>query len=82
MLYKLKLNIVLKVVLPAKAKGGNLSVFKESKSYRPFSYSWAAEAAQRHSIDMMWDVHQIVLQDDIQQYYSKDGLKTATVNHE
>lgn len=60
----------------------DLSVFKESKSYRPFSYSWAAEAAQRHSIDMFWDVHQLNLQDDIQQYYSKDGLKTATVSHE
>lgn len=59
-----------------------MSVFKESKSYRPFIYSWAAEAAQRHSIDMFWDVHQINLQDDIQQYYSKDGLKTATVSHE
>lgn len=59
-----------------------MSVFKESKSYRPFMYSWAAEAAQKHSIDMFWDVHQVNLQDDIQQYFSKDGLKTATVSHE
>lgn len=59
-----------------------MSVFKESKSYRPFMYSWAAEAAQKHSIDMFWDVHQVNLQDDIQQYFSKEGLKTATVSHE
>lgn len=59
-----------------------MSVFKESKSYRPFTYSWAAEAAQKHSIDMFWDVHQLNLQDDIQQYFSKEGLKTATVSHE
>lgn len=59
-----------------------MSVFKESKSYRPFQYAWAAEAAQRHSVDMFWDVHQINLQDDIQQYYSKDGLKTKDISHE
>lgn len=59
-----------------------MSVFKESKAYRPFTYNWAAEAAQRHSIEMFWDVHQINLQDDIQQYYSKEGLKTANVSHE
>lgn len=59
-----------------------MSVFKESKSYRPFMYSWAAEAAQKHSIDMFWDVHQVNLQDDTQQYFSKDGLKTSTVSHE
>lgn len=59
-----------------------MSVFKESLSYRPFTYSWAADAAQRHAIEMFWDVHQINLQDDIQQYYSKEGMKTATVSHE
>ncbi len=59
-----------------------MSVFKESKSYRPFQYTWAAEAAQRHSVDMFWDVHQVNLQDDIQQYYSKDGLKTKDVTHD
>ena len=59
-----------------------MSVFKESKSYRPFTYSWAAEAAQRHEVDMYWSTHQINLQDDIQQYYSKEGLKTTTVSHE
>lgn len=59
-----------------------MSVFEESKSYRPFTYSWAAEAAQKHNIDMYWDVHQINLQDDIQQYFSKDGLKTKSISHE
>lgn len=58
-----------------------MSVFEESLSYRPFKYSWAAEAAQKHTIDMFWDVHQVNLQDDIQQYFSKEGMKTATVSH-
>lgn len=59
-----------------------MSVFESSKSYRPFTYAWAAEAAQKHAIDMFWDIHQLNLQDDVQQYFSKDGLKTATVSHE
>lgn len=59
-----------------------MSVFKESKAYRPFTYSWAAAAAQEHSIQMYWDVHQVELQDDLRQYNSKDGLKTANVSHE
>lgn len=58
-----------------------MSIFTESKSYRPFSYPWAVEAAQRHSIDMMWDVHQVELQDDLRQYNSKDGLATQNVSH-
>lgn len=59
-----------------------MSVFEESKSYRPFSYPWAVEAEQKHTIDMYWNTHQINLQDDIQQYFSKEGLKTATISHE
>lgn len=58
-----------------------MSIFTESKSYRPFSYPWAVETAQRHSIDMMWDVHQVELQDDLRQYNSKDGLATQNVSH-
>lgn len=58
------------------------SPFEESKSYRPFSYPWAVEAAHRHEVDMYWHVGQINLQDDIQQYFSKDGLATKTVSHE
>lgn len=59
-----------------------MSVFKQSESYRPFTYPWAAEAAKQHSIDMYWDVHQVELQDDIQQYMSKNGLATANMTHE
>lgn len=59
-----------------------MSIFEESKSYRPFKYSWAVEAAQKHSIEMVWDIHQINLQDDTQQYFSKNGLATQTVSHE
>lgn len=59
-----------------------MSVFEESKSYRPFSYPWAVEAEQKHTIDMYWNTHQINLQDDIQQYFSKEGLKTTTISHE
>lgn len=59
-----------------------MSVFEESKSYRPFKYTWAVEAAKKHSIDMYWDVHSVELQDDLRQYNTKDGLKTKNVSHE
>lgn len=58
-----------------------MSVFKESLSYRPFTYPWAVEAAQQHSIDMYWDIHQIELQDDLRQYNAVNGLRTANVSH-
>lgn len=58
-----------------------MSVFKESRSYRPFTFSWAVEADMRHTIDMYWNTHQINLQDDIQQYFSAQGLATANVSH-
>ena len=59
-----------------------MSVFKTSAAYRPFLYSWAVEAAKKHSIDMHWHENQIELQDDLRQYNSKDGLKTKNVSHE
>lgn len=59
-----------------------MSVFKDSESYRPFTYPWAVEAARKHSIDMFWDVHQVDLSDDLRQYNTKDGLKTANTSHE
>lgn len=59
-----------------------MSVFEESKSYRPFKYPWAVAAAKEHSIDMYWDVHQVELQDDLRQYNSKDGLATKDISHE
>lgn len=58
-----------------------MSVFVASKAYRPFSYPWAAEAAKVQFIDLHWDVHQVELSDDVRQYHSKDGLKTANVSH-
>jgi ribonucleotide reductase beta subunit family protein with ferritin-like domain len=59
-----------------------MSVFKESGSYRPFQYPWAIEAADKQEIDMYWSIKQVNLQDDVQQYNSRDGLKTATVSHD
>lgn len=59
-----------------------MSVFKTSAAYRPFSYPWAAEAAKRQMIDLYWDVHQLELADDVRQYHSPGGLKTANVSHE
>lgn len=58
-----------------------MSVFEESKSYRPFKYPWAVEAARKHAIDMFWDTHQVELQEDLRQYNSKDGLETPNVSH-
>lgn len=58
-----------------------MSVFKESESYRPFRYSFAMEAAKKHSVDMFWDVHQVDVQSDLQQYNMKGGLKTANTPH-
>jgi ribonucleotide reductase beta subunit family protein with ferritin-like domain len=58
------------------------SIFEESLSYRPFKYPWAVDAAQKHSIDMFWDIHQVELQDDLRQYNAKDGLATPNVSHE
>jgi ribonucleotide reductase beta subunit family protein with ferritin-like domain len=57
-----------------------MSIFKESKSYRPFQYPWAVEAAKKHAVDMFWDVHQVELNDDVRQYMS-GGLKTKNFTH-
>lgn len=59
-----------------------MSVFKESLAYRPFTYTWAPEAAKRQFVELYWDVHQIQMVDDIAQYNSIDGLKTPTLSHE
>lgn len=59
-----------------------MSIFEESKSYRPFKYPDVMVAAQKHAIDMFWDVHEVNLQDDIQQYFSSNGLATQDVSHE
>jgi ribonucleotide reductase beta subunit family protein with ferritin-like domain len=59
-----------------------MSVFKESKAYRPFLYPWAAESAKTQAIGMFWDVHQVELQDDLRQYNTAGGLATPNVSHE
>lgn len=59
-----------------------MSIFEETTSYRPFKYPWAVAAAQKHSIDMYWDVHQVEMQDDLRQYNSEGGLATQDVSHE
>lgn len=59
-----------------------MSVFKESISYRPFSYAFAVEAAKRQMIDLHWDVHQLDLTDDIRQYHTTNGMSTPNVRHD
>lgn len=59
-----------------------MSVFKESTSYRPFTYPWAMEASKKHAVEMFWDTHQVDLQDDLQQYNTVGGLATKNVSHE
>lgn len=59
-----------------------MSIFEESKSYRPFKYPWAVEAEKKHTIDMHWHENQTDLADDLRQYHSKDGMKTDNVSHE
>lgn len=59
-----------------------MSIFVESKSYRPFTYPWAAEASKRQSQDLYWHTGQIQMVDDVAQYNSAEGLKTKTVSHD
>lgn len=59
-----------------------MSIFEESKSYRPFKYSFAVDMEVDHRINMHWHESQIDLTDDLRQYNSKDGMKTENVSHE
>lgn len=59
-----------------------MSIFEETRTYRPFAYPWAMEMAIEHSIALYWDTHQISMADDIRQFHTKDGLKTDNVSHE
>lgn len=59
-----------------------MSIFNESKSYRPFTYAWAVKEAKTHSIDMHWHEDQIELQDDLRQWNTKGGLATPKTSHE
>ena len=58
------------------------SPFKASASYRPFVYQWAVDSAHKQEVEMYWHIGQVNLQDDAQQYFSKNGLATANVSHE
>ena len=58
-----------------------MSIFKESMSYRPFTYPWMVDAEKKHAIEMHWHEGQVDLQSDIQQYYSANGLATKSVSH-
>ena len=58
-----------------------MSVFEESKSYRPFKYPKLVELSKVHSVDMHWTEAQIDLTDDLRQYNSKNGLSTKEVSH-
>ena len=59
-----------------------MSVFTESQSYRPFQYPFAVTAEKREVIDKYWHEDQIDLQDDLRQYFSKDGLATKDFSHD
>lgn len=57
-------------------------VFTPTTAYRPFKAPKAMELAQKHTIALYWDTHQVELSEDIKAFHSKDGLKTANVSHE
>lgn len=57
------------------------SVFKESASYRPFSFPFAVEASKRQMIDLYWHVHQLELSDDVRQFHSQNEMATPNVPH-
>ena len=59
-----------------------MSIFEESKSYRPFKYQWAVDIEQQHRISMHWHENQVDLADDLRQYNSANGMKTDNVSHE
>ncbi len=59
-----------------------MSVFNQTKTYRPFTYPWAMELAIEHNQDLYWETHQIDMIDDIRQYHGEGGLATANASHE
>lgn len=50
-----------------------MSVFEESKSYKPFKYPWAVQAAQAQE-NIHWHEQEIIFEDDIRQW--NDGTIT------
>lgn len=59
-----------------------MSIFEESKAYRPFKYPKLVEMAKSHGVDMHWHEGQVALQEDLMQYNTKGGLATANVSSE
>jgi len=60
-----------------------MSIFKESKSYRPFKYPWAHQYAVEQNGALYWDVHEVKgIRADVEQYKAEGGLKTSTASHE
>ena len=59
-----------------------MSVFKDSESYRPFQFPFAVTAEKSEVIEKYWHEDQIDLQDDLRQYFSKDGLATKDFSHD
>lgn len=59
-----------------------MSIFEESKSYRPFKYPFAVQKEKEEVIDKYWHEGQIDLQDDLRQYFTKGGLATKNFSHE
>lgn len=57
------------------------NVFVENEAYRPFKYQWAVNSERKQRIEMHWHEGQAELQDDLRQYNSEDGMKTANVSH-
>lgn len=58
-----------------------MSIFKESISYRPFSYPWAVASEKKQRVDMHWHENQVDLADDLRQYSTEGGLATQSVAH-
>ena len=58
-----------------------MSIFKESISYRPFSYPWAVASEKKQRVDMHWHENQVDLADDLRQYSTEGGLATQNVSH-
>ena len=59
-----------------------MSIFEKSKSYRPFVYPEFVVEEKKQRIEMHWAEDQADLSDDLRQYHTKDGLKTASFSHE
>lgn len=57
------------------------NVFVDNEAYRPFKYQWAVNSERKQRIEMHWHEGQAELQDDLRQFNTVDGMKTANVSH-